>query len=98
MAIAVAGRNIWRGITGNSRRKTGGARAEARNARHGAATKRKNVPMVRARQDPMKSQEAADRPVMQNHLTGAGPEGVGHPQKGARAKNRDAPCGLSAAG
>ena len=75
-------------------RRTG----ETRKAARGAATKRKSVPMVLARQDPMKSQRAADRRAAHNHLAGAGPEGAADPQKGALAANRDAPCALSAAG
>jgi hypothetical protein len=93
------GRNVWRRHTGNSRKKTGGAQVETRKAgRHRAATKRKSVPMVLARQDPMRSQGLADRRATQNQLTGAGPEGAADPQKGALAANRDAPCALSAAG
>src|ERR1700730_13097006 len=66
MSIAI-GRNVWRGQTGNARKKTGGAQVETRKAaRHGAATKRKNVPVVLARQDPMKSQGAADRQATRN--------------------------------
>ena len=97
MSIAI-GRNVWRGHTGNSRKKTGGARVETRKAaRHGAATKRK-IAMVLARQDPMKSQGAADRQATRNHPAGAGPEGASNPEKGALAANSDAPCALSAAG
>jgi hypothetical protein len=97
MSIAI-GHNVWRGHTGNSRKKTGGARGKTRKAARGAATKRKSVPMVLARQDPMKSQAAADRQATRNHPAGAGPEGAADPQKGALAANRDAPCALSAAG
>ncbi len=67
MSIAIR-RNVWRGHTGNSRRKTGGARVETRKAaHHGAATKRKSVPMVLARQNLMKNQVVADRQAAQNH-------------------------------
>jgi hypothetical protein len=90
-------RNVWLRHIANSRRTTG-ARGETRKAARGAATKRKSVPMVLARQDPMRSQGLADRRATQNQLTGAGPEGAADPQKGALAANRDAPCALSAAG
>ncbi len=83
MSMAI-GRNVWRGQTGNSRRKMG-ARVETRNVRYRAATKRKRVPMVRARQDPTQSRGAADRQAPQNHPAGAGAgqEGATDPQKGA---------------
>ena len=73
-------------------RRTG----EARTAARGAATRRKSVPMVVARQDPTKNQELADRRATQNLLQIG--EGAAGPQKGALAANRDAPCALSAAG
>jgi hypothetical protein len=82
MSIAI-GRNVWRGHTGNSRKK-------------GAATTRKSV--VLARQGPMKNQATADRQARQNHLAGASTEGAEDPQEGALAAKRDALCALSAAG
>lgn len=90
---------IERSHTGKSRNKRGRARGENRKAaRHEAATKRKGVRMLLARQVPMKSQAAADRQATRNHPAGAGPEGTANPKKGALAANRDAPCALSAAG
>lgn len=97
MSIPI-GRNVWRSLTGNSLRKTAGARLETRIARYGAATKRTSVPMVRARQDPTQSQGVADQRAAQNHRATARPEDAADPQKGALAANRDAPCVLSAAG
>ena len=97
ISIAI-GRNVWRGHPGNSRKKTAGARGKTRKAACGAATKRKRVRLALARQDPMKSQGAADRQATQNHLAGADPEGAADPQKCALAANRDAPCASSAAG
>jgi len=97
MSIAI-GRNVWRGHPENSRKKTAGARGETRKAARGAATKRKSVPMVLARQDPMKRKGASDRQATQNHRVGAGQAGAADPQKGALAANCDAPCALSAAG
>lgn len=97
MSIAT-GRSVWCGHTGNSRKKTGGGRVETRKAaRHGAPAKRKSA-MALARQHPMKSREPAGRRAAQNHLAGAGLEGVADPQKSALAANRDTPCALSAAG
>lgn len=65
------GRNVWRGHTGISSKKTG-ARRETRKTARGAATRRKSVPMVLARRkslgpgpagaaDPEKGALAANR-------------------------------------
>ncbi len=75
----VTGHNAGRGQPRNSREKTGGTPAKTwKAACHGAATKRKSVPLLLARQGSMKSQAAA-----QNRLaSGAGHRGRGGPPRG----------------